>query len=259
MGDSKKMVLSGLAIAALLISVMSASFAYFAANVDINNKIKLDLNLSENKASFIATASGNIDLKVESYMMQQHDASNENTSNNTEIANNLVASANINVSLTASETGHLSSCSYDLVWVWETGSSDFTSGEGNGSKLSTAQGKVNNQEIYPSKYYIRTENGEGNYTTTFKEFTIEATQTHPGTEERPTTASLFEEKNIDQFKKVDSSDGKLYLKQGETISTENKTSVDYEFIIRFYNLPSDQSSLMGKNFKAHVAVENVVC
>ncbi len=258
MGDSKKMILSGLAVAALLIAVMSASFAYFAANVNIDDKIKLNLNLSENKASFIATASGSIDLKVESYMMQQHDASEDNTSNNTEIANKLVANANINVSLTASETGHLSSCSYDLVWVWENDSTNFTEGDGNGNNLSTANGKVNSQEIYPSKYYIRTENNQ-NYTTDFKEFTIEGIQTHPGTEERPSSGSLFEEKNIDQFEKVENSDEKLYLKKGETISTENNTSVDYEFIIRFYNLPNDQSSLMGKNFKAHVAVENVVC
>ena len=70
------------------------------------------------------------------------------------------------------------------------------------------------------------------------------------------------ERNIDTFELKDNSNGKLTLLSGVEIasrSTSDKTLANYEITFRFYNLTTDQSSLMGKTFKGKVKIDNVVC
>ena len=268
MEKKNTILLTIIALATLLISVVGATFAYFASNVNTKNgDVNVNVNTSKNQASFISTSDGDININVDSYMMQESNAGDgNNTSKVEEIANNLVATANININLTASEAGNISECSYDLIYEWDTTSSDFTQVQDNGSDVETAKGKASNKSIYPSKYYIRTQSDT--FTEEFKEFTIAAHQIVSGAEtgeEYPSTGDLFNEKNIDEFECVGAAKenagdcSKLYLKKGETLATTSTATVNYQFTIKFYNLPSDQSTLMGKNFKGHIIVDNVVC
>ncbi len=260
MEKKNTILLTIIAIATLLVTIIGATFAYFASNIQNNGNVGVDVSTSNKQASFIATADGGINLNVNSYMMQQADAGDGNNtlSNVGEIANNLVSTANLNVSLNASDQGKVTECKYDIVWVWDDSSSDF-----NGAQTA-ASSKVNGQNIYPSKYYVRTENGSSDkYTLGFKEFTISGSESVSGAKEnRPTSGDFLTEKNLDEIACVNGSNGdckKLLLKQGETLATDGSATVQYQFTVKFYNLPTDQSSLMSKTFKAHIAVENVSC
>ncbi len=257
-------LLTVIAIATLLIAVAGATFAYFASNINTSNgNIDFNAKTSNNKTVFTAESTESISLNVASYMMQQAYAGNgsDTTSSNGDVANELVKTANLSVNLTASDQGKITECTYDVVWVWDNTSSDFS------TSVSDATSKVNSQNIYPSKYYVRTEiPGESQYyTPTFKEFTISGSETVSGTEVgKPTSGEFLEEKNLDTITCADGKENlqdcqKLMLKEGETLATSTNANVKYQFTIKFYNLPTDQSSLMDKNFKAHISVENVVC
>lgn len=249
-------LLTVIAMATLIVTIIGASFAYFASTVNTaNGNLNVDLNLPNNTASFIATAGDPINITVDSYMMQEGDATDGgNTSNNTTIAANLTKNSTLNVELTAADQNQKepSQCTYDIVFEW-TSNGDFS------SLKTAADEKTNSEEIYPSNYYVRTQ-PDSKFTTEFKEFTIACMQTvNDGTEERPTTDELFEEKNIDQFKCADGSCKKIKLAEGETLSTTTSASVEYNFTVRFYNLNHDQSTLAGKSFTGNIKVDNVVC
>ena len=258
-------LLTVIAIATLLVAVVGATFAYFASNINTGKgDVNINVNTSNNKSVFTAESAGSISLNVASYMMQLNNAGdgNNTTSNDTNIANNLVSTANINVNLSASDPGHVTECTYDIVWEWEEDSSDFS------ETLTSIKEKEKSNGVYPSKYYIRTENNseeDSSYTKEFKEFTLAGHESVTGAKgDRPETGDLFVEQNIDEFECIngDEDDGnckKLMLKKGETLATDQTANVVYQFTVKFYNLPTDQTRLMDKTFKAHIGVENVHC
>ncbi len=245
------LLLTVIAIATLMVAITGAAFAYFAAQVNINNSLNVDVETTGGKAIFTATSSGEIAIGVESYMMQEHDAdnSNTNTSNNAEIAPLLTNNATINVTLQSSEAGKETTCTYDVVYKWnETASgSNFTEEY---SKASS------NGTVHPSKYYVRSENGT---TADFKELTITIESSTYSGEERPDTQTEQQEVNIDYFK---DSEGKITLLQGQTIGsdkTDDTNHIVYDFTFKFYNLSIDQTKLMDKKFSGTISVENVQC
>ena len=253
------LLLTIIAIATLLISVVGATFAYFASNINTSEgNVNIDVDTSNKQAVFLASSSGDINITVNSYMMQQHDATqDDNTSNNATIAALLENSATINVSLQAADAGKVSTCSYDLVYKWNSTS------ENNFSKNSSVQEEGQDpNKYYKSKYYERTTGGvaEG-----FKELTVEiSSMTYTGeAEERGQSNEELQEKNIDAIEKI-SDDGKITLLKGQEISsdkvgTDNIPHIDYEITFRFYNLSINQSALMDKSFVGTVSVENVKC
>lgn len=253
------LLLTVIAIATLLVAVVGATFAYFASTINTNNgDVNLNLQTSNNKAVFTSAASGGIDIMVESYMMQEHDAvegDDGNMSNNEEIDAMLTNNANLNVTLLASEDNHETKCTYDLVFKWDKESeSNFieeteTKGEPEGSDT----------KYYKSKYYVRTDNKSPD---DFKEITIEV-NVSAGVEDqgdRPSESELISERNLDTFSVNDK--GEMTLKSGEIITSISKTKKsysDYNVTFRFYNLKNDQSKLMNKKFKGTISVENIVC
>ncbi len=249
------LILTIIAIIALLTSVIGATFAFFMAEINTaKGNVNLTLNSSSNKAVFTASSTGDVNINVDAYMMQVHDATNgEITSNNAEIANNLKSNASINVSLTASEDNQETKCTYDLVFVWDNESAN------NFTEKTTAEEKASNgSKYYESKYYVRSNNTtvEG-----FKEFTIEIDETSGLQTDEPLTSSQsLTEVNMDTFN-IDS-DGKMTLLKTQEISSRSRstsTVANYNITFRFYNLKSDQSSLKGKKFKGKVVIESVIC
>ena len=265
------LLLTVIAIATLLVAVVGATFAYFASTINTNNgNVNLNLNASSNKAVFTSSSTGGVNIKVESYMMQEHDGvegDDGNMSNNTAINTNLTNSANINVTLQASEQGHETTCTYDLVFEWSNTSQNNFNGDGYSNLSSKSSGiGSNDDKYYPNSYYVRTGYEDGKDTgneSGFKEFTIEvSSMTYTGSsDERGTSGQALEEINIDQIKP---NNNKLTLLSKEKItSTSNNPSnlprIEYQIDFRFYNLKKDQSHLMGKTFAGTVSVENVIC
>ncbi len=266
------LLLTVIAIATLLVAVVGATFAYFASTINTNNgDVNLNLQTSDNRAVFTSSASGGVNITVDSYMMQQHDAvegDDGNVSNNTAIAGNLVGNANINVTLQASEQDHETTCTYDLVFKWDdTSQTNFKNDNGYSDLNTKKEGVGTSHKYYPTEYYVRTgykdsQNSDG--LEGFKEFTIEInsmTYTN-GSDEGGTSNEDLAEVNIDAIKKVE--DGKIKLLEGEEI-TSTATSIGeaphviYTIEFRFYNLNKDQSHLMGKKFAGTVSVENIIC
>ncbi len=265
------LLLTVIAIATLLVAVVGATFAYFASTINTNDgNVNLNLTASNNKAVFTSSSTGGVNIKVESYMMQEHDGveGNDGTlSNNATINTALTNSANINVTLQASESGHETTCTYDLVFEWSsTSQSNFT-----GDTYSGLESKQNGVGIsntyYPTKYYVRTgyknSESENEGEEGFKEFTIEvSSMTYTGSnDDRGSSGQSLNEINIDEIKPEN---GKLILLKNEEItSTSNNSSdlprIEYQIDFRFYNLKKDQSHLMGKTFAGTVSVKNVIC
>ncbi len=262
------LILTIIGVATLLISVVGATFAYFASNINTNSNVGVNVHTSPNKAVFTAAASGSINVTVDAVEMQEGDATDDGTqSSNTSLIDGLTGKANLNVTLKASDNGQLTTCTYDIVYTWTGGESNFT---GSGYESLTEAGT--SYKYYPSKYYVRTgyKDESGNVqdgTEGFKEFTIEGTLT-TGTvgTEGTTSDDVFKdgnhgEKNIDTFG-IPNDKNQITLVSKEQItstSTANETYANYEFTIRFYNINKDQSALMGKTFAGNISVANVVC
>lgn len=249
------LILTIIAIIALFTSVIGATFAFFMAEINTaKGNVNLTLNSSSNKAVFTASSTGDVNINVDAYMMQVHDATNgENTSNNTEIAKNLESNASINVTLLASEENQETKCTYDLVFVWDNESASNFAGKTNAEEKSS-----NGSKYYESKYYVRSDNTtvEG-----FKEFTIEIDETSGlSSDDRLTSSQSLEEINMDTFSIDDK--GKMPLLKTQVITSRSRTTstvANYNITFRFYNLKTDQSSLKGKKFKGTVVIENVIC
>ncbi len=262
MEKKNTILLTVIAIATLLVAVVGATFAYFASNINTKNgNVGVSVNTSNKTASFIATASGNLNLNVEAYMMQESYATQDNLtpSNNEEIANLLTANATLNVSLTGTGDDKLTTCSYDVVYTWTGSESNFT--DDDVSSATTSAGS----SYYPSKYYIRSQEGQNEG---FKEFTIELDHTavYVGNSapEQGFNASSLVETNLDELKRSekDNTNKTLILKSGETITSSSSTEashVDYLVTIKFYNLGTNQDKLIGKTFSGTVSIANVVC
>ena len=264
-------LLTVIALATLLISVVGATFAYFASNINVKDgDVNVNVNTSNKQSIFLSSAEGNLDLNIASYMMQEHDATtnaeNGDTTNNEDIITSLTNNANIEVTLNANDTGGLVKCTYDLIFAWDENSSIFN---------DYTDASVEKEGIHLSKYYVRSEykkNEEDSVTSSltdnFREITLGGTMSVTPPASDPSSTNIFNEgeKNIDELECVESTTEDenekckvLYIRQGESISTESEAKTNYHFEIKFYNLPTDQSSLMDKHFKGQIKVANVKC
>ncbi len=247
-------LLAVIAIVTLFVAAIGATFAYFASEIKNNGTLNVNVATSNNQATFVATTDGDINFTVDAFEMQQADVSNENQSTNENYAKGLRDNATLNVTLLASDNGKETTCTYDIIYTWTGGESNFASG------TASETGK----SYYPSNYYVRS---DSSMSTGFKEFTIEGDLSVGVVDqeaESPQTLEGINETNIDEFapKDGDTSKKVLVLKKGQTItsvSTTNASYHKYDFTVRFYNLNKDQSSLMNKTFAGTISVDNVHC
>lgn len=247
------LLLTIIAIATLLVAVIGATFAFFASSKNFNG-LGVDIELDGKYPFLAAFPSGDISLTIFPEDMQEGYADNDNQANNPDIASNLTSEASLNVTLSAAKEGTLSTCTYDVVFVWG-GEEQFTDYD----NLKEIVGTDN--KYYPNKYYVRTGYNPDDITTDeFKEFTITGTVYLDNKNTDKVIA--IPEKNIDEFGIMDETTHKIVLKKGQSISndsTENLTYNNWVFDIKFYNRNEDQSNLMGKKFQGKITIDNISC
>ncbi len=260
-------LLTIIAMATLMVSIVGAAFAYFASTINNKANVGVNVNTSGEASTFTSTSTGNININVTSALMQQSNAGDgTNQTLNGEGDASLTSNATINVALNSPNEGENVSCSYDLVFKWDDSSqSNYTSGEGNYTSLGTDSTNgvgSSTSKYYPSTSYVRTgynKNGSGNDYSELKELTVEvSSMTYTGDDDGAGVSGQdVQEKNIDEFKP---NNGKITL-LSHKITTEKASGahIDYTIEFKFYNLDKDQSHLMNKNFNGKVTVENVEC
>lgn len=208
----RSIVLVIIAIASLALIVGAATFAFFATGRDLDNGvINANVGTAASMYSFSATSNGNIEMNI---------AFNEMSEANVNTTFLKTDNATINVSLASPSEGMKTTCTYDIVWVWDsTGDNIYTSPDM--SIPDTINNKTYNYEFSAkvdeedekdlSKYSTN-----GSIVTLQKDVTIESTST---------TANEIQHR-IDAY---------------------------------IYNLPVDQQKLFDKQFRAHITIDNLNC
>lgn len=101
------LLLTVVAIATLLVAVVGATFAYFAASTDTENNLALTAN-TMGGSTFVATPGNPIALDITADVMQQ------SNTNNTTAAKS--ANSTLSVKLASPADGTTVSCKYDIVY-----------------------------------------------------------------------------------------------------------------------------------------------
>ena len=199
----------------LIIIVITASFAYFGSfNVNLNNNIAVNVNsVSPGNAIFTSNAT-QLNLQVPAANMSL------TASNNTVAASSNTAT--LSVSLTSGSTKIETTCTYDIVYEYD--SSSYIYG-GTGTN-------------HVSK------NGD-------KEITLQVSEVNG-------TNNFASEKNFDYDSNW--SGLKRTLVSGATIESDGTlTTQNISITGKYYNLTISQSSLEGKSFIGKIYVTNNKC
>lgn len=260
------LLLTVIAIATLLVAVVGATFAYFATTQNIDANVAVNVQTATKAASFISSASGDLNITVEAHEMQEGDADNEHQSTNTTLAAGLTDTETLTVKLSAAAEDAESKCTYDIIYTWS--SPTYTIKTPNPAYVSEEETPTINPEVDSEpRHYFRTSGVD-------REFTIAGTaEGKVGTEEASAdnTTTEIEEINFDEpelkertvtingeSKKVDY----FVLVEGATIvssSTTVPTEITWTFTAKFYNANKNQSALMEKNFAGKISVDNIKC
>ena len=227
-------------IVAMVVTITGASFAYFSSTFNVSDSTGVGAITEAASPSFMSTSSGSIDIDVQDYLMTEEIANNENTSDQ------LTDSANLSIFLTSAKNNVVSTCTYDIIFVWNDG----------------------------ADIYTRTPSA-------LREFTISASAETNANDRKPaddaegskfevTTKSLGE-KNIDDLdwknKTVVEKDAKgevqrtmryAVLIDDAKISSaylRNATAVNWNFVIKFYNIRLNQETLKAKNYGGVIRVD----
>ncbi|MBQ6687119.1 MAG: hypothetical protein IJN03_01185 [Bacilli bacterium] len=216
MGDKKSVVLlTVVAVATLLVAVVGASFAFFAANTEnVNGKVEVSAETAAGSDIFSSAGVATIGLKVTNdVMLPQNSAGNpvaveESTSDEDYTGGKLV------VSLKAGSG--VATCTYKLKYV-DVEADDTTEPK--------------------TKVYTPTEN----MTEGMKEYTLEGTD---GT-------NSFSETNMDKVAATLA--GKTFtISNTAGSATTNQT---WDFTARFYNLSITQDDQINSRFAGTVTVD----
>ena len=203
-----------------IILIIGAAYAYLGTfNINLNNNVAVNINsTSPGNLSFIANST-QLNLQVPDTSMAQYNA------------NNNVAAAKdtgfVDVTLTGS-AGLLTTCSYDLVYEYNTNSDIYgktvpvTSGATKEITIEVNGMNGNNHFATETNFNFNTSNGWSNATS--------------------------------------STGAKVTLVTGATLkSLGTEQSVRWKVIGRYYNLDLNQYALSGKSFTGKIYVENVNC
>ena len=203
------------ASALLIIIVITASFAYFGSfNVNLNNNIAVNVNsVSPGNAIFTSNAT-QLNLQVPAANMSL------TASNNTVAASSNTAT--LSVSLTSGSTEIAATCTYDIVYEYDS-SSYIYGGTGTNHVSKNSD----------------------------KEITLQVSEVNG-------TNNFASEKNFDYDSNW--SELKRTLVSGATIESDGTlTTQNISITGKYYNLTISQSSLEGKSFTGKIYVTNNKC
>ena len=203
-----------------IILIIGAAYAYLGTfNINLNNNVAVNINsTSPGNLSFIANST-QLNLQVPDTSMAQYNA------------NNTVAAKEdtgfVDITLTGAE-GFLTTCSYDLVYEYNTNSDIY------GKTVPVTSGAT-------------------------KEITIEVNGMNGNN--HFATESNFNFDTSKGWNNATSSKGaKVTLVTGATLkSLGTEQSVRWKVTGRYYNLDLNQYALSGKSFTGKIYVENVNC
>ena len=203
-----------------IILIIGAAYAYLGTfNINLNNNVAVNINsTSPGNLSFIANST-QLNLQVPDTSMAQYNA------------NNTVAAKEdtgfVDITLTGAE-GFLTTCSYDLVYEYNTNSDIYgktipvTSGATKEITIEVNGMNGNNHFSVETNFNFDTSKGWSNATST--------------------------------------KGAKVTLVTGATLkSLGTEQSVRWKVTGRYYNLDLNQYALSGKSFTGKIYVENVNC
>lgn len=120
MEKKNTVLLTIIAIATLLIAVVGATFAFFAANVTANQGLNINANLGSASAMFLANGS-DITIDVLANKMQ----SSSTGANGVLAGEGATNTTNLVVTYGAAAANQESFCTYDVVFYWTDGGSKY--------------------------------------------------------------------------------------------------------------------------------------
>ena len=203
-----------------IILIIGAAYAYLGTfNINLNNNVAVNINsTSPGNLSFIANST-QLNLQVPDTSMAQYNA------------NNTVAAKEdtgfVDITLTGAE-GFLTTCSYDLVYEYNTNSDIY------GKTIPVTSGAT-------------------------KEITIEVNGMN-GNNHFATETNFNFDTSKGWSNATSTKGAKVTLVTGATLkSLGTEQSVRWKVIGRYYNLDLNQYALSGKSFTGKIYVENVNC
>ena len=203
-----------------IILIIGAAYAYLGTfNINLNNNVAININsTSPGNLSFIANST-QLNLQVPDTSMAQYNA------------NNTVAAKEdtgfVDITLTGAE-GFLTTCSYDLVYEYNTNSDIY------GKTIPVTSGAT-------------------------KEITIEVNGMN-GNNHFATETNFNFDTSKGWSNATSTKGAKVTLVTGATLkSLGTEQSVRWKVIGRYYNLDLNQYALSGKSFTGKIYVENVNC
>ena len=218
-------------IGLFLVAVVGATYAYFATTQATQSRLNVYVSTNAESYALTGTTSGSIDINVNSTVMMESKVSGEAIASDT---------ADLDVHLVSPSDGIKTTCTYDIIWIWES-TETYTNPDGYlGDVYKNADGEV------CGEYNEATCNGElvGSYP---HEFSIAVSN------------GVREETDISLLERTGN---KVLVAEGVEIATTDAsvgTDTKYTMQMAIYNIPYDQTNIKAKNFKGHFAIENVNC
>ena len=218
-------------IGLFLVAVVGATYAFFATTQDTQSRLNVYVSTNAESYALTGTTNGSIEINVNSTVMMESKVSGEAIASDT---------ADLDVHLVSPADGIKTTCTYDIIWIWES-TETYTTPDGYlGDVYKNADGEI------CGEFNESTCNGElvGSYP---HEFSIAVSN------------GVREETDISQLEK---NGNKVTVAEGVEISTTDAsvgTDTKYTMQMAIYNIPYDQTNIKAKNFKGHFAIENVNC
>lgn len=246
MEKKNTLVITILAVVVLLVLVLTATFAYFAANVQgIGNQGNITIvnaTLPSSDTTFIVEKSGIIDLVVTAGDMIYQVADNS-TAKQTD-------DENITIKLTggAASSDGIVACHYDLVFEWDTGSGIDT--------YVPTPGLVTGDKEFTLEIGNATQSGDCKV--------VGSTITPVDSDKQVCSNGFVPETNIASTSTltglVPVGSSKTTLLTNQIINSAGSGStVIIPVKAKIYNVSLDQSELGSDHYKGRVYVDNVEC
>lgn len=222
MNNKSNIILTSVALIALLLVTISATYAYFSSKTDNNTSLNVGAEMIIGTA-FTAYTLDQLELNVTTADMFEPSTSAAVTD-----------TGKVVVTLSSPRENMEVSCSYDIELVWDTTDQYLT-------PTTTLQGNYLYELSLAGTQEVIGDTTGNTYSVSKLNETNLTSFTWAGTEGA-----------IGRKAKV-ITDAQIHSKSTEV------TSATWTFNLNFYSLPTDQSALGGKNYAAHLTVSDVIC
>ncbi len=234
MGNRQTVTLIIISALTMLVTLIGASFAFFASYGKTNDTINLGAQSESGSPSFISMSSDSLDISVDAFLMQQAQVDNNNT------VDELTDEASLSIYLNSPKNNEISTCSYDIILEMDENSDLYVKTEGadkeftisGNATITNGKDAVKDDDSRKSQYIIDVKN--------IPEINIDELD--------------WQEKTIANDKKVryailvdDAKISSLYFNK--------PTTVEWNFEVKFYNITKMQDELRGQKYSGVIKVD----